>query len=77
MRAEIYIEDTEHGASVRFVFPDGFHAASGAHQLSNIIKVKLDQMAEEGVITDLGGEAEFGDVAGVIQQRQAIAAANL
>lgn len=51
-RAEIYIEDAEAGANVRFVFPDGFDAQSPAHQLAQIIKAQLDHLASEGKLME-------------------------
>ena len=62
-RAEIYIEDSESqpGADVRFVFPDGFVRESPAHQLANIIRMKLDEMVTAGELTPLSEREEHGD----------------
>lgn len=65
-RAEIYIEDAEAGeqggASVRFVFVEGFNAASSAHQLANILRFKLDEMTAAGDLTALDEPQEQGDM---------------
>jgi len=61
MRAEIYIEDAEQGANVRFVFPDGFKAESAAHQLAQIIQAQLDALAANGTLTALTPLEQIGD----------------
>lgn len=52
-RAEVLIEDAEQGANVRFLFADGFNAESPAHQLTNIIRLKLDEMTQAGELVAL------------------------
>lgn len=44
------IEDSEGGTDVKFLFPGGFDATSGAHQLAHILQLKLDEMAAAGVL---------------------------
>ena len=66
MRAEIYIEDCEElsaGANVRFVFVDGFNKASNAHQMANIIRKILDDMATRGELTALTDREDIGEMA--------------
>lgn len=65
-RAEVYFEDSEQGpqagAAVRFVFLEGFDAASPAHQLANILRMKLDEMTQAGELTALTEREEQGDM---------------
>lgn len=66
-RAEIYLEDARSlgeltGANVRFVFPDGFNPESSAHQLANILRMKLDEMAKAGELTALSEREDHGDM---------------
>lgn len=65
-RAEVFIEDAEPGApagaSVRFVFLEGFDAASPAHQLANILRAKLDEMTKAGELTALNERETQGDM---------------
>ena len=71
--AEIYLEDVDGpqaGASVRFVFPKGFDAASPAHQLTNILRMKLDEMAQAGELTALTEREEHGDMSAANEQMQ-------
>lgn len=61
-RAEILLEDSEtEGAHVRFVFPDGFDAKSPSHQMCNIIRSQLDDLAAEGVLKSLPIEGDAVD----------------
>lgn len=50
-RAEIFIEDAENAAAIRFVFPGGFDPKSPAHQLASIIQKELDELANTGHLT--------------------------
>lgn len=64
-RAEIFLEDADdagQGAAVRFMFPDGFDAKSPAHQLCNMLRQHLDDMAEAGELTALTEREEYGDM---------------
>lgn len=47
-RAEIYLEDADQAAAIRFVFPGGFDPKSPAHQLASIIQKELDELANTG-----------------------------
>lgn len=50
-RAEIYLEDADQAAAIRFVFPGGFDPKSPAHQLASIIQKELDDLANTGHLT--------------------------
>lgn len=65
-RAEVYLEDVEApaaGANVRFVFSEGFNPESPAHQLANILRFKLDEMAKSGELQALDEPTSEGDLA--------------
>lgn len=78
-RAEILIEDvdlSQPGANVRFVFPEGFNPNSSAHQLANILRIKLDEMAKAGELTALDERTDEGDMSAAdaeLEQRKAAA----
>jgi len=59
VRAEIFIEDAEQGANVRFVFSNGFNAKSPAHQLAQVLQAQLDALAAGGVLTALPLEQDI------------------
>ena len=55
-RAEIYIEDTDTGVALRVNYIGGGNVESGAHQLANILRKKLDEMVENGELMQHGNE---------------------